>query len=182
MPVGNDHGIKLLCPPDIDSPEHIVLSEGQLPSLGACPGRRRYAGEVFHCGAEDQVLVELVHGDIALQILPWNMMRGKRAVREPLVRETHGDVGNVRPEFILVSLAMRPCSGRELAEPETHVKELYTGVCEKRSCSQGAVTLGSSLGIARGGSISGGILPGRTGSSGPGLGSNILRGDQFWAW
>lgn len=106
--------------------------------------------------------------NIILQVLPRDMMRWKRSICESCIREAHRyvwyicSVANV--SFWVLGV---PCLG-------TYVKELYTGVLEYRSCSTGAVTLGSWSGILTGGSICGGSFPGFMGSSGPGDASNIL--------
>lgn len=38
MPIRQYHRIELFLPPEIDLANHVVLSEGQSPALGARPG------------------------------------------------------------------------------------------------------------------------------------------------
>lgn len=109
--------------------------------------------------------------NIVLQILPRDMMRWKWSICESCIGEAHRYIGHI---CSVSHISLWVWVVGALLYFGTYVKELYTGVLEYRSCSTGAVTLGSWSGIWTGGSICGGSFPGLMGSSGPGDASNIL--------
>lgn len=57
---------------------------------------------------------------------------------------------------------------------QTHVNSSYIGVLSHRSCEEGPVVRGKASGILKGGSISGGSLPGCGLAAGLGSASYIL--------
>lgn len=166
----DNKGVKVFCPPHVHSPQRIVLSQRQLPPVEARSRIRRWnPGDILDSGTQDQVLVQLMRCNIIFQILPRDMMRWEWPICESCIRKAHRYIRHICSVSYFSLWIFVP-----LVYDCTYVKELYTGVLEYRSCSTGAVTLGSWSGICTGGSICGGSFPGFMGSSGPGDASNIL--------
>ena len=61
MPVGDDHGIKLFFPPNIDMPKSVVFTQCQLPSILPYNGGVGNPNEILNSRVELQIRLQLVH-------------------------------------------------------------------------------------------------------------------------
>jgi len=80
---GEDDGIELFFPPDVDVSDGVVSSESQLPPVDFPWAGRGDLREVFECGSKNQKRVCLVAGEIVLDVLPRDVVRCERAVGKP---------------------------------------------------------------------------------------------------
>lgn len=96
MPIRKNHEIKVLLPPEIHSPRHVVSPQRQRPAMTArSASSRRPSRDILDGGIRHEQRIQLVRRYVVLEILPRHVVRHERPVREARVREGHGDFGHI---------------------------------------------------------------------------------------
>ena len=88
MAIGDDDGIEVLGPPDVEFSHSIVTPKRQFPAISI-------PRDVFHCGVQDQEPVRAVRSEVFLYVLLGHPVWCEWSIGKPLIRQRHDDFGNI---------------------------------------------------------------------------------------